>query len=184
MRSPARAGGGTHCSGVGTSIMKRAVYPGTFDPVTYGHLDIIRRGVNLVDELVVAVATNAEKRPLFSLAERIAMLKAATRGVPRLSIDHFAGMTVDAVRARKATVILRGIRTVADFESEFQMALTNRLLAPDLETIFVMASQEYSFLSSRLIKETASLGGDLSHFVPPVVETRLREKFGRRRGSR
>ncbi len=157
--------------------MRRAVYPGTFDPVTYGHLDIIRRGVNLVDELVVAVATNVEKNPLFSLTERLDMLREATKGIPRLAIGRFEGMTVDAVRKRKATVILRGIRTVADFESEFQMALTNRLLAPDLETIFVMASQEYSFLSSRLIKETASLGGDLSHFVPPGVERRLKAKF-------
>ncbi len=160
--------------------MRRAVYPGTFDPVTYGHLDIIRRGVNLVDELVVAVATNVEKSPLFTLKERLGMLREATKGIPRLAIGRFEGMTVDAVRKRKATVILRGIRTVADFESEFQMALTNRLLAPDLETIFVMASQEYSFLSSRLIKETASLGGNLAHFVPPVVERRLKAKFGRR----
>lgn len=160
--------------------MRRAVYPGTFDPVTYGHLDIIRRGVNLVDELVVAVATNVEKSPLFNLAERLGMLREATKGIPRLAIGRFEGMTVDAVRKREATVILRGIRTVADFESEFQMALTNRLLAPDLETIFVMASQEYSFLSSRLIKETASLGGDLSHFVPSGVEKRLKAKFRRR----
>ena len=163
--------------------MRRAVYPGTFDPVTYGHLDIIRRGVNLVDELVVAVATNVEKNPLFTLKERLDMLREATKGIPRLVIDRFAGMTVNDVRKRKATVILRGIRTVADFESEFQMALTNRLLAPDLETIFVMASQDYSFLSSRLIKETASLGGDLSHFVPPLVEKRLREKFKFKRRS-
>lgn len=159
----------------------RAVYPGSFDPVTLGHLDIIRRGSRLADQLVVAVAVNVDKQPLFTLAERLNLLRETTRDVrPRPRLVHFRGMTVDAVRRLGGSVILRGIRTVSDFESEFQMALTNRLLAPDLETVFVMASQEYSFLSSRLIKETAALGGDLSHFVPPVVERRLAAKFRRR----
>lgn len=155
-----------------------AVYPGSFDPVTLGHLDIVERGARLARRLVVAVAVNVDKKPLFPVEERVRMLEEATRGIPNVEVTHFEGMAVDFVRRRGATVLLRGIRTVSDFETEFQMALTNRVLAPTIETVFVMASLPTSFLSSRLIKETASLGGDVTPFVPAHVARRLAQKFG------
>ncbi len=157
--------------------MKMAIYPGSFDPITLGHLDIIERGSKIYDRLIVAVATNVEKKTTFTAQERIAMLEEVAGRIPRVQIDSFSGLTVDYVKKIGSGVILRGIRTVSDFEYEFQMALTNRTLAPDVETVFVMASQKYSFVSSRLIKETVRLGGDASVFLPGSVHERLVERL-------
>ncbi len=158
--------------------MKRAVYPGSFDPPTYGHLDVIKRAAAILDEVMVAVADNPDKQSLFTVSERLAMLKELVRDLANVSVDSFSGLTVDYVRTLGCNVLIRGIRTVSDFEYEFQMALTNRSLAPEVETVFVMSSQEYAFLSSRLIKEAAGLGGNVSSFVPPLVEAKLKEKLG------
>ena len=153
--------------------MRTAVYPGSFDPITFGHLDIIERGSKTFDNLIVAVATNPEKKTIFSAEERRDMISEVAGHLSNVKIDEFSGLTVDYVRNAGSCVILRGIRTVSDFEYEFQMALTNRTFAPDIETVFVMSSEKYSFLSSRLIKETVRLGGDVSAFVPPGVHERL-----------
>jgi len=155
-----------------------AVYPGTFDPPTKGHLDVIRRGARLFDRLIVAVAVNPEKEPLFSEEERLTMLRQLTRGIRNVEVASFRGLTVDFCRKRGAKVILRGIRTFSDFEYEFQMALTNRVLAPEVETLFVMPSEEFSYLSSSMVKEAVALGGDLSRFVPKVVLRCLKRKLG------
>jgi pantetheine-phosphate adenylyltransferase len=165
--------------------MRTAVYPGTFDPITYGHLDVIERGSKIFDELVVAVAESLPpigpqgpaKETLFTVEERLELIKGLTKEFENVQVEHFSGLVVDYVRKKKTNVLLRGIRTVSDFEYEFQMALTNRTFAPEVETVFVMASQDYSFLSSRLIREAASLGASLSSFVPPEVERRLKEKL-------
>ncbi|MBI4567216.1 MAG: pantetheine-phosphate adenylyltransferase [Planctomycetes bacterium] len=159
--------------------MIRAIYAGSFDPITLGHLDVIERGAKVFDHLIVAMAVNVEKTPLFTLAERRAFIAEATKHLKNVQVDSFDTMAVDYARAKKAKVLLRGIRTLSDFEAEFQMALTNRAFAPDIETVFVMSSLEYSFVSSRLIKEAATLGGDVSKFVPPAVAGRLKEKFAR-----
>ncbi len=153
-----------------------AIYPGTFDPVTNGHLDVIRRGAQLFGELVVACAVNISKQPLFSLNERISLLQAVTKGVKNVRVESFDGMVVDFVKKQGARVILRGIRTFSDFESEVQMALANRTFAPEVETVFVCASLEESFISSRLIREAAALDGDVGRFVPPQVLKALRVK--------
>ena len=153
-----------------------AVYPGSFDPVTNGHLDIIARGARIFERLIVAVAINFEKRGLFTVAERVEMLRAHLKDLQNVEVDSFQGLVVDYVRRRGARVILRGIRTVSDFEYEFQMALTNRSFG-DIETLFVMPSQEYAYLSARLIKEIAALGGDVSHLVPPDVAKSLAERL-------
>ncbi len=149
--------------------MKRAVYPGSFDPFTLGHLDVIQRGLKIFDGIVVAVSSESHKQPSFSVEERVWMVKTAVKGLDRVEVESFSGLTVDFVRRKGINVILRGIRTVSDFEYEFQMALTNRAMADDIETIFVTASEKYSFLSSTLIKQTASLGGDISSFVPASI---------------
>jgi pantetheine-phosphate adenylyltransferase len=159
-----------------------AVYPGSFDPVTNGHLDIIGRGARIFDRLVVAVAVNFEKRGLFTVPERVEMLRTHTAGLANVEVDSFEGLVVDYVRRRGARVILRGIRTVSDFEYEFQMALTNRSFG-DIETVFVMPSQEYAYLSARLIKEVAALGGDVGHLVPPDVAEALAERLKQRPDS-
>ncbi len=159
----------------------RAVYPGSFDPVTYGHLDLIRRALAVADELVVAVAHNPGKRPLFSLEERVALLRRATRGWRGVRVEPFDSLVVDFCRAQRAGVIIRGVRMISDFEYEFQMALTNRKLADRIETIFLMPSEAYAYLSSRLIKEAGELRADLSAFVPPFVEQALRAKWRSRR---
>lgn len=156
----------------------KAVYPGTFDPPTKGHLDVIQRGARLFDHLIVAVAVNTEKRPLFSKEERIEMLRRLTTNIKNVSITSFSGLTVEFCRKKNAKVILRGIRTFSDFEYEFQMALTNRALAPEIETLFLMPSEEYSYLSSSMVKEAVALGGDLSRFVPDVVLKCLKRKLG------
>jgi len=156
--------------------MGTAIYPGSFDPITNGHLDVIKRGAKIFDEVIVAVANNPRKRALFSLDERIQMVKNATRGIKSVRVDTFDGMLIDYVKKQGTNIILRGIRTVTDFEYEFQMALTNRRLG-NVETVFVMASEEYSYLNSALIKEVASLGGSIKAFVPPLVEKKLKEKL-------
>ncbi len=157
--------------------MRRAVYPGTFDPVTYGHLDVIKRGSKIFDELVVAVGHNPLKDPLFTINERMDMISKNTKNISNIKVDSFEGMLTDYMKEMQTNVILRGIRTVSDFEYEFQRALANRVLKTDIETVFVMTSQEYSFLNSSLIKEAVSLGGDISKFVPSDVEKLLQQKF-------
>jgi pantetheine-phosphate adenylyltransferase len=157
--------------------MRKAVYPGTFDPVTYGHLDVIKRGSKIFDELVVAVGHNPLKDPLFTINERMDMISKNTRKISNIKVDCFKGMLIDYMKEMQTNVILRGIRTVSDFEYEFQRALTNRVLKTDIETVFIMTSQEYSFLNSNLIKEAVSLGGDISKFVPSDVEKLLQQKF-------
>jgi pantetheine-phosphate adenylyltransferase len=157
--------------------MDRAVYPGTFDPVTYGHLDVIRRGARLFEELVVAVSEHPEKHPLFGVKDRAEMVREAAADIPNVRVETFTGLAVDFVRSSGASVILRGIRTVSDFEYEFQMALTNRQLADDVETLFVMSDQLYAHFSARLIREVAARGSDISLFVPPSVASRVQEKL-------
>ena len=157
--------------------MKVAVYPGSFDPITLGHFDIIWRGSHIFDKLIVAVAVNDDKDPIFTADERKEMIAEVAGDIPNVEIDSFNGLTIEYVKSKESNVILRGIRTVSDFEYEFQMALTNRAMAPDIETVFVMTSDKYSFLSASLIKETVKLGGDVSAFVPPGVQQRLAEKL-------
>ncbi len=156
-----------------------AVLPGTFDPITYGHLDIIRRGAKLFDELVVGVSRNPVKAPLLSAEERMGLIRELAQDIPNVRVDIFDGMTVDFVRRIGGHAILRGLRTYADFEYEFQLALANRQLS-GVETIFVMASAENQFVRSTLIKEALALGGDISHFVPPAVVAYLRRRGAQR----
>ncbi len=157
-------------------MKRKAVYPGTFDPVTYGHIDLIKRAIKIFDTVIIAVAHNAEKEPLFSVEERIAMLKKATRGMKGVVIEDFGGLAVNYVRGKGSMVMIRGMRMLSDFEYEFQMALTNRKLAQDIETIFMMPSESYSYLSSKLIKEAHALGADVKSFVPPFVAKALAQK--------
>jgi pantetheine-phosphate adenylyltransferase len=154
-------------------MRNRAVYPGSFDPVTYGHLDLVRRGAALFDLLVVAIGVNAEKRATFDADERRAMIEAEIRDLPNVKVATFDGLVVDFARRNGLNLILRGLRTVSDFESEFQMALTNRSFAPDIETVFVMPGERWSFTSSRLIKEIVAVGGEVERFVPPAVAVAL-----------
>ena len=158
-----------------------AVYPGSFDPVTSGHADVIARASRTFVEVVVAVGRNGGKAPLFSVDERMALLRAVCAPWPNVQVDSFDGMLVSYARSRGARVIIKGLRAVSDFEYEFQMALANRQQAPDIETLFLMTSHEHLYLSSSLVKEIARLGGDLSHLVPGPVADALREKFGPRR---
>lgn len=155
----------------------RAVYPGTFDPVTYGHIDLIKRALKIFDTVIIAVARNPTKEPLFTVEERVRMLKQATRGIKGITTEDFDGLVVDYVRKKKTAVMIRGLRMLSDFEYEFQMALTNRKLAPDIETIYMMPSESYSYLSSKLIKEAFSLGADVRAFVPKFVEEALTAKL-------
>lgn len=158
--------------------MKRiAVYPGSFDPITYGHLDIIKRALKIFDKVIVAVAHNTEKRPLFDVSERVELLKRSLKGLKRVEIDDFDSLVVDYVKRKKSIVVIRGLRMISDFEYEFQMALTNRKLSSDIETIFMMPSESYSYLSSKLIKEAASLGANLKAFVPSFVEKAIKKKL-------
>jgi len=154
-----------------------AIYPGSFDPVTNGHLDLIERGTKMFDRLVVAVLQNLEKDPLFSVSERVAMLREATRPWPNVEVDIFDGLLVEYARRKKAQVILRGIRAISDYEYELQMALMNRKLEPGIETVFMMPAQAYSYLSSRLVKEIARLGGAVEGLVPTAVAERLKIKI-------
>ncbi|HSR54276.1 MAG TPA: pantetheine-phosphate adenylyltransferase [Acidobacteriota bacterium] len=158
----------------------KAIYPGSFDPVTNGHLDIIERGAQIFNEVVVAVLVNRGKEPLFSIAERSEMLREVTARWDNVSVDSFNGLLVDYVWRQEAKVILRGIRAVTDYEYEFQMALMNRRLKPQVETVFLVPSEEFSFLSSSLVREVATLGGSVEGLVPAQVERRLREKVDQR----
>jgi pantetheine-phosphate adenylyltransferase len=153
-----------------------AIYPGSFDPVTNGHLDLIGRGEQMFDHLIVAVLKNLEKEPLFSLPERVDMLKEVTQKWDAVEIDVFEGLLVDYARKRGAGVILRGIRAISDYEYELQMALMNRKLEPRLETVFMLPGESYSYLSAKLVREIAQLGGPLTGLVPAIVEQRLRLK--------
>src|SRR5213082_2391458 len=154
-----------------------AIYPGSFDPVTNGHLDLIERGEKMFDLLIVAVLRNTEKQPLFTVPERVEMLREVTGKWPDVEVDVFEGLLIDYARRRGAGVILRGIRAVSDYEYELQMALMNRKLEPRLETVFMMPAEAYSYLSSRLVKEIAQLGGSVTGLVPPAVEQRLQRKL-------
>ena len=153
-----------------------AVYPGTFDPLTNGHVDIIERGARLFDRIIVALLVNAEKSPLFTVEERLDIARTVFRTLPNVEVDTFDGLLVDYVERRQAQVIVRGLRAVSDFEYEFQMALMNRRLNGKIETVFMMPAEQYSYISSRLIKEVFSLGGRVHGLVPDTVEERLRQK--------
>ncbi|HOK45455.1 MAG TPA: pantetheine-phosphate adenylyltransferase [Bryobacteraceae bacterium] len=156
-----------------------AIYPGSFDPITNGHLDLIERGAKLCDRLIVAVLRNQHKQPFFTAAERMEMLREVVGENPRIEVDSFDGLLVDYARRKQASIIIRGIRAISDYEYELQMALMNRRLCPSIETVFLMASEAYSFVSSKLVKEVFRLGGDVANMVPPSVEARLRERVPR-----
>jgi len=155
-----------------------AVFPGSFDPITNGHLDIVDRGLAVFDRVRMAILMNPEKQPLFSVQERVALIREAYRGNPRVEVDTFSGLLVDYAERVGASVIIRGIRAISDFEYEFQMALMNRRLNPQIETVFMMPAESYTYVSSRLVKEVFQLGGRVSELVPPVVERWLSEKYG------
>jgi pantetheine-phosphate adenylyltransferase len=157
--------------------VKRAVYPGSFDPVTNGHLDIIERASLLFDELIVAVAYNDEKNPLFTSSQRIELLGEVVGHLPNVKVAEFEGLLIDFAREQGATAIVRGLRAISDFEFEFQMALMNRKLNPELETVFMMPKEEYTYLSSRIVKEIARLGGNVGAFVPHSIAAALKERF-------
>ncbi len=158
-----------------------AIYPGSFDPVTNGHIDLIIRGAKIFDKVIVAVADsrNYHKKTIFTGSERVEMLKTATKNIKGVTVESFDGLVIEYARKKKVNVLIRGLRMISDFEYEFQMALTNRRLGPDVETIFLMPSENYAFLSSTLLKEVAVLGGDISQFVPKFVERSLKERLRR-----
>ncbi len=157
--------------------MKRAIYPGSFDPCTLGHLDIIKRASKMVDELVVGVLINKAKTPLFSTEYRVSMLKEVVRDLPNVKVESFEGLLADYAREKDANIIVRGLRVVTDFEFELQVAQTNRMLNSDLETVFLTTSLEYSYLSSTTVRETAAFGGDVSKFVPPELTDKIYERI-------
>jgi pantetheine-phosphate adenylyltransferase len=156
-----------------------AIYPGSFDPITNGHLDLIQRGSRLFDKLIVSILRHDAKEPLFSVEERMEMLREVVHVYPNVDVDCFNGLLVDYARERSATVLLRGIRAISDYEYELQMALMNRRLRPELETVFLMSNEAYSFISSRLVKEVFGLGGNINGLVPPSVETRLKRRLSK-----
>ena len=156
--------------------MRVAIYPGSFDPLTNGHVDIIRRGARMFDRIIVAILLNAEKSPLFGAEERTKLIRDVFRDTPSVEADTFDGLLVDYMRQKNASVIVRGLRAVSDFEYEMQMALMNRHLSSDIETVFMMPAEQYTYVSSRLVKEVASLGGSVTGLVPEQVEKRLIEK--------
>jgi pantetheine-phosphate adenylyltransferase len=161
-------------------VGKRAVYPGMFDPMHNGHLDLIERSLRIFDELIVAVVANPSKEPLFTVKERLEMIDECTAGMSRMRITSFDGLLIDLVHREQADCIVRGLRAISDFEYEFQMALMNRKLRQTVETVFMMPHEKYTYISSRLIKEVASLGAPVAGLVPPLVEERLAQKFSRK----
>ena len=154
-----------------------AVYPGSFDPVTFGHLDIIKRASEMADELIVAVLVNKAKTPLFSADERVKMLRTVTKDIGNVRVESFSGLSVDFARKEGAEFLVRGLRAITDFEYELQMAQTNRIMAPDVDTIFLTTNLKFAYLSSTTVREVASYGGDISRFVPPEVAKAVEEKF-------
>lgn len=158
--------------------MAKAIYPGSFDPLTNGHLDLIRRAAPLYDELIIAVAVNSSKTSMFSLEERVALIEAEVDQLPSVTVVRFEGLVVELCKKHGAPIILRGIRSYSDFEYELQLAHTNRTLAPGIETVFMLSSVDWSFVSSRLLKEAMSLGADVSHFVTPGVLAAMQGKLG------
>jgi len=158
-------------------MKKIAIYPGTFDPLTNGHIDIIERALKIFDELIVAVAHNPHKNPLFTVEERVEMLKLVMKDMKGVKVEDFDGLLMDYAQKKGANVVIRGLRAVSDFEYEFQMALTNRKLNDQVETVFLMPAESYTYLSSRIVKEVVGLGGHVNEFVPEIVEQRLREKL-------
>ena len=161
--------------------MRTAIYPGSFDPVTYGHIDIIKRSAKMVDKLIIGVLSNSSKTPLFSVEERVNMLKEVTKDLPNVEIIPFDGLLVDFAEQIGADVVIRGLRAITDFEYELQMSQTNQRMKPDIETMFLTTSIEYSYLSSTTVREIAAFGGDVSQFVPEAVEIALREKMKEKR---
>ncbi len=159
--------------------MRLAIYPGTFDPITNGHLDIIERAAQLFDRVIVAVATNSAKTALFSTAERVEMIRQAAAPFANVEVDSFTGLLVEYAAARGAQALIRGLRAISDFEYEFQMALVNRKLSNGIATIFLMSHERYTYLNSTIVKEVARFGGEVDSFVPPLVRERLRQKFGK-----
>lgn len=158
--------------------MRTAFYPGTFDPVTNGHLDLIRRALKLFDRVIVAVGTGRDKAPMFTVDERLALVREAAHGLDGVEVVSFDGLLVDAVREAEAVAIIRGLREISDFEYEFQMALMNRRLAPEIEAVFLMPNERYTYLNSTIVKEVARLGGDLTGLVPDSVLEELSRRFG------
>jgi pantetheine-phosphate adenylyltransferase len=161
-----------------------AIYPGSFDPLTSGHVDIIERGAKIFDSIIVAILANVEKTPLFTENERIAIIRSVFKGHDNVQVETFSGLLVDYAQLKNASVLVRGLRAISDFEYEFQMALMNRHLAPGIETVFMMPDEKYTYISSRLIKEVFTLGGEITGLVPPVVEEKLRAKQKAKKGSR
>ena len=158
-------------------MCQKAIYPGTFDPVTYGHIDIIKRAQQIFGEVIVAVAHNPHKKPLFSVRERVGMLQKAIAGMDGVIVEDFSGLVVEYARKKKSGVLIRGLRMVSDFEYEYQMVMTNRKLGPEIETVFLMPQEPHSYISSKLLKEAVSLGADVSFFVPEMVEKGLKKKL-------
>lgn len=158
-------------------MKKKAIYPGTFDPITYGHLDIIQRSAEMVDELIVGVLTNKGKSPLFTPKERVEMIKDAVKDIPNVKVLAFDGLLIEFAKKQKATIIIRGLRAVTDFEYELQMSQTNRVLSPEVDTIFLTTSLKWAYLSSSTVKEVAAFGGDISKFVPKKVAKQIIARY-------
>ena len=157
--------------------MATAIYPGSFDPITYGHIDIIRRAAKTVDQLVIGVLNNTSKTPLFSSDERVEMIREAVRDIPNVSVEAFSGLSVDFAKKQGAVIIVRGLRAVTDFEYELQLSQTNRKIAPDIDTVFFTTSLQYAYLSSSIVKEVALFDGDISEFVPEFLVTKIKDKI-------
>jgi pantetheine-phosphate adenylyltransferase len=157
--------------------MRRVIYPGTFDPITNGHLDIIERAITLFDNVTIGVTTNPAKNPLFTVEERVAMIRQVTASFTNVEVDSFSGLLVDYAKRLGACAIIRGLRAISDFEYEFQMALVNRKISDGIVTVFLMPNEKYTYLNSTIVKELATFGGDISRFVPPLVEAQVKQKL-------